>query len=267
MSQIAVHSLEQYDPALRTFFVHVPKCGGTSAYTFLSYMYPPARALRAIGRGYIEGSISVDDLREIDYDKLVQGWDFVTGHIPFADIMKIGGARVSTDFALVTVVRNPLQRFRSAYSFARKNPHYSNGFDIYQRVSFSEYLSLLIDDRGSLSYMAEFMTGRSEREAALSVLQNDYVAVAPLEDLGEFLSTYHARVGGSRGEPDATINATGEIAFDLRISDELHADFVAACEVDMAIYDWSKANWREHMEQKISERLPDLQGEIAARQA
>jgi hypothetical protein len=245
-------------PKLKTMFVHAPKCGGTTAWVYLSSMYAPDRSMHAIGKGHMPGSINVVDLYEEKYDNTKIIYDLINGHIEYEKAIKWGKNNIFDDYCAITILRDPISRARSRYTYGRKYPELA-GSTWYREVNFEQYIRTFVDEPHLHNDMANFVTGQRTPRAALDIIERDYVAAVPLEALAEFLQAYCGLLGGSCGDPHAVLNETGPADPTWEtVSPELVEAFMTISEADTAIHQWALNNWRGHMERKIADRLEPL---------
>lgn len=245
-------------PKLRTLFVHAPKCGGTTAWVFLSDLYPKDRAIHAVGRGHLPGSINISELYNLEFDQIDSKYDFINGHIEYDSAIKWGGDKIFEKYCAVTILRDPVSRARSRYIYGRKYPERA-GSNWYREVSFEQYIRTFVEAPHLHNDLAYFVTGQRAPMAALAIIKRDYVAAVPLEALAEFLKAYRGLLGGEGGDANAVLNETGPADPTWEtVSPELVEAFMAISEADAAIHQWALNNWQGHMEQQIAARLERL---------
>jgi hypothetical protein len=242
-------------PPIKTLFVHVPKCGGTTVWMFLGEIYPFVRCAYAVGRGIFNKSIDTSDLYNQNYNNTLDKIDYITGHFERDAISAWSAGRAFEDYSVITALRDPLSRASSMYRYGCENPDLvrTNWF---REVSFTQYIRSIVDDPQMHNEMARIVTGTTDPAAAVEILQRDYTAAVPIGDVGQFLREYRRLLGGRRGDPDRIENQTRLAPPTWEtVEPSLTHDFLAVSAADEAIYAWSLENWRGHMERSLSRRL------------
>ncbi|HZU39457.1 MAG TPA: hypothetical protein VE992_00315 [Solirubrobacteraceae bacterium] len=273
MSTAVVHEPDRLPsrPSLRTLFLHIPKTAGHSISSALGWAYPADRRALAFGRGLGPGSISRDDLLAMPYDAFVREREFATGHLFAADLERWSGGRVYEDFALVTSIREPLERAVSTYAYLRERAYEGvvlrawmpasarvATIDCAQALTRHPTLRAFLRSRpfeGEIIVsQCEAVSGSPRFARARAALRRRFVGFPTVEYLESFAAEYNARVGGPAA-PVGTLNASGSRA----LIDELDPDSVACfyrdCLDEVQLYHWAKRHWREHLHAALDRRL------------
>lgn len=108
-------------PSTKIVHLHIPKTAGTAFRT----------AFELAAGGKLRILTHVDDRRHSDIDS--SQFDFFSGHIGFETAVKLGGE-------IITVLRNPVDRFVSVYHFWRRLSE--RGIERTQRTALANKFSL-----------------------------------------------------------------------------------------------------------------------------
>lgn len=118
----------------KVVFAHVPKCGGTSADVALTKRFYPwfrprvdydaiRRAGLLIAQRALTDSGIRDDMELVEYllaYQLYSGLRYVGGHFPVSARLL---NEFSPDYAFVTLLRDPVERWKSNYLYNKRLPH------------------------------------------------------------------------------------------------------------------------------------------------
>lgn len=243
----------------RIFFLHVPKCGGTSTISALRRAYLSfdiRRDKRVIGLNSVASSrvISLTERTNYPFDtdddtpiqRLREGLLlyfmnqadtlFISGHVAFSERVYQAHAE---RFSFVTMLRNPVDRWISSYFYNQyKNSHYAFDMDIetylesrFGRAQGHEYVKFIggIDDKG------DYRSPMAVRRAIENL--EKFNLVGCLEDLGFFTREF-----GDRFTTQLRIGKTNESpkSKEFRrsiITSEIRRKIEEICEPDLAVYE------------------------------
>lgn len=159
-------SRKSAEPPRSLFFVHVPKTAGTSFRQAVKESFDPDEVLEDYG---VQSPSTSALIAEMLYEEPVDFWRFIStckdrgvryigGHVPCARFLSVFGAT-----AMVTFLRDPLQRIASEYSHFVRRKGYEGSFrDFYDRPLMQDRQSKLL--RG-VDLEAIGMLGITERYA------------------------------------------------------------------------------------------------------
>jgi hypothetical protein len=222
-------------------FVHLPKTAGTSFYSALG---------KTLGPNVVSPSFIATYLSEADAARLDR-YPIISGHISMADVQ-----RYFPDRAILTILRDPVDRCLSWYYFARKSstpafaPDFAAAkqhdiasfFALDYKVSYRNIFNRQVRQLGdhALNFEADLdqAAGRAE-EALRSALW-----VGRQESLAADLARLGQHVPELAGLTLPVMNKTG----DRRAQDELAPKVIdrirALNEYDIALYSWASRDLR-----------------------
>lgn len=163
-------------PAQRILFVHIPKTAGMSLYHALERWAGPGRAMRFPTGGADDRAAwlavpqaRVDDLR------------LVSGHLPLHDFRQ----RDMTDWAPITLLRDPVARTLSTYSYVRgQRNHPWHG--LISSMDLDDFLDWFESRPANLDQQCGFITPERTAAAAIRVLAREFLIAGTVERLDVF---------------------------------------------------------------------------------
>lgn len=179
------------------FFVHVPKCAGSSFRQVLK---------RWFGRGALFLDTHDEAVLARAVERLGGEPRAVAGHIPF-------GLHQGLPFrpCYVSLVRHPLERFVSLYRHSRRTP----GHSLYPAASRMDletfYDFTLYDPRArnaTVAVQCYFLSRTRSFDEARTVIDRHFALLAPTERYGEFVAACAERFG--RAPPDVPARNVGD---------------------------------------------------------
>jgi Sulfotransferase family len=191
----------------RCVFVHVPKTAGTSFH----HAMRNALGAHAVSPSFIATNMTPMQARRLDR------FDVISGHISMADVW-----RYFSDRAVLTILRDPIDRCLSWYYFARKDstPSFASDFeaakthdlesffDLDYRVTYRNVFNRQVRQLGD-HVLNESADLDQAHEAAMTVLRSA-MWVGRQETLTADLETLGMRLPELAGLSMSTLNATGE---------------------------------------------------------
>ncbi|HEX4097810.1 MAG TPA: sulfotransferase family 2 domain-containing protein [Caulobacteraceae bacterium] len=171
-------------PPEALFFVHIPKCAGSSF-------------RQTLRRWFGQGALFLDTHDAGTLEESVERLDdpprAIAGHIPFGL-----HAGLPLRPCYVSLVRHPLDRFVSLYKHARRTPEHSL-HPAAARLDLEAFYDFSLNDaraRGStVAVQCYFLSGERSFEAARAVIDKSYALLAPVERYGEFVAACAERFG------------------------------------------------------------------------
>lgn len=234
-------------------FLHVPKCGGTSLWDFLSRQADAAH-LRAytLGRGKPNwlglpqserDATDVYGSNHINYHTLIKSWP---GHAENA--------------TFVTQLRDPAERLASHYFFVRKNRnHHSYPFvanrtfaEFVRDVRDGYYLQFFLPpDRfhrldGDGKELRQCCFDRSDLEEVKSLLRDKFAVVGSLEDTDGTLAALECRVPWIR--PNEAHRLGHKMVTQHEMPPYDADDMARATRLDRELYDYAKELLRANLD-------------------
>lgn len=258
-------------PRLKTFFLHVPKTAGHSIAAAIGWAYPEDRRLLAIGRGFGPGTVAKADVLERPYAEVREHADFIYGHLLHADIDAWAGDELHRDYAVVTVVREPLERAISAYTYLSDRGADVRDLSAWVPLSdgddppsvddalagcddVNDFLRTRPMANGAFISQCAAIGGSDDFGRARAALTERFLGFPTVESLEPFWIAYHARLGGPYA-PVGVVNVSAtDVAFE-RLDPDAVAAFYRDCIDDVRLYAWAKRSWRRHLDQALRERL------------
>lgn len=233
----------------RILFVHVPKCGGEAIHAAIRNAYGPVavaqrgrmvrinpgaseRAARALGR-------PVGAFREelLAYHMENPATRYLAGHVTVSDQLLDA---VGDGWSLVTVLRQPVSKWLSAYFYDRYKSHEHRRHDL----SLAEFVE---SDRGrqlGSEYVWRFApqyrgdASRSEEAiAAATTKLSRFAVVGILERLDLFSASFEQTFGAPLRIGHSNQSPASRDRRDAEVTPELMARVRALCEPNIRVYD------------------------------
>lgn len=183
---------------------------------------------------------SVHAVREelLLYHMAVPGTAFISGHIPFS-----GRAfnEFGKDWSFVTVLREPVSRWLSAYYYNRYKTHTRH---LKTSASIEEYLESPQGLRAGSAYIRFFSGSPEERpevDRAIHMMKR-FAAIGILEDLNGFRRVFRDRFGTEIRIPHVNRTPAPESAGRHQIPSHVRAKVEEICEPDVILYNSVLAN-------------------------
>jgi glycosyltransferase involved in cell wall biosynthesis len=177
-------SLLRRPPGRKVFFLHLPKCAGSSLW----------QALRGlVGAKHMYQAYSADRFRAFaEMDPATRNsFRAIGGHFPLAGYQ--AHLDLSQYFA-VTTLREPVERAISEYHYARNNPKHSE-YDIIRRITLAEFIER------NPNPVTTLISGKPDAAAAVAVVREVFDRWAFVDDLPDLL----AAICRHLGRPVATL--------------------------------------------------------------
>lgn len=242
----------------RIFFLHVPKCGGTSTISALRRAYLSfdiRRDKRVIGLNSVASSrvISITENTNYPFDtdddtpiqRLREGLLlyfmnqadtlFISGHVGFSERLYQAHAE---RFSFVTMLRNPVDRWISSYFYNQyKNSHYAFDMDIeaylesrFGRAQGHEYVKFI----GGMDAKGDYRSPTAVHRA-IDNLQK-FSLIGCLERLGAFKEEFSRRFGRQLRIDRRNASPKSEAFRNSVITRETRQRIEQICEPDLAVY-------------------------------
>jgi hypothetical protein len=230
----------QSPPGETLFFVHIPKCAGSSFRQVLKRWFgPSALFLDTHDAGELARAV----------ERMAAPPLAIAGHMPFGllDGLPLRPCPVS-------LVRHPLDRFASVWKHAartRADPLH----DAARELGLEAFYDFTLTDprarRRTVAVQCQFLAGARSFEAARQVLEQRYLLAAPVERYEDFVGACAARFGRpARIPPPRNVSAEEPVAEDVR----------ARLEPRIAIDHAEDLRLYEHVRQVFDARLLQLAG-------
>lgn len=259
-----IHTIQGGGLKERLFFMHMPKCGGTSVDSALRQCYitldkrkdrdlvrydsRASEKAASILFGYDYARGSHEDREILDFSERFLAYHmsrpatrYISGHISFNELVY---REFSSRYRYVTILRDPIKRFTSAYFYAkyRESDHW--------RVE-EELPEFLSTERGrSIGYgYVKFLCGSKETvdftdremiERAKANLRK-FDLVGTLEDLETFVASFEHRFGARPRIRRKNVSPAGDSYVDQNIGDDVYDRLLEVCGPDLEVYEHAKA--------------------------
>ena len=198
------------------FFVHIPKCAGSSFRQVLK---------RWFGRAAV--FLDTHDPRELEraVERLGQPPRAIAGHMPFG---LHAGLPVRPCY--VSLVRHPLDRFVSVYGHARRSPD-DPMHEAARSLDIEAFYDFTLQDPPAhgrtVGIQCHFLSRGRTFEEARSVIDRSYALLAPIERYEEFVEGCAERFGC-----DALIPPPRNVSHDKPLGQDARARLLERIEAD-----------------------------------
>ncbi len=171
---------------------------------------------------------------------------YVTGHVPCSSAIR---EKYQQEWAFVTILREPVERFISEYFFNRhkKMHHVNHDFALEHYLEIEEQKE--VDHRGLGSYYVRYFADEEHLGTSLAVpnaINNlkQYQLVGFLEDLGPFTLSFRNQFGKMLDIRERkNENLISPASISQQVSKELLQRIEMICKPDMDVY----SKLRQHL--------------------
>jgi len=235
----------------RIFFLHVPKCGGTTLSQAMVAAYPLTDYLRgrvvtldaaASARAAqfapsMEGSVFRMRETLLHYWMSQQRVRHIDGHFPFSNVAH---DRFGDRFAFVTMLRDPVQRYLSEYFYNRYKSHTAHRRDE-ASMPLEQYVDTPFGQQQGMQY-ARFISGQEticdEPEAIEQAQANlqKMKLVGCLEQQDIFLARFAKLFGRKLTLRRRNVSPVSESQRREQVNDAVLQRIADVCRADAEIY-------------------------------
>jgi len=248
----------------RIFFMHVPKCGGTSTDSafrkcyltldirqdsrlvrFDSRAYAKAASVlhgHDLGQGY-QGELDVLEFSEkfLAYNMSRPNVRYISGHISFNQRIF---DEYNEQYKYITVLRDPIKMVVSSYFYAkyRANDHWQIEEDFPEFLSTERGRSLgcrYVKYLSGLKQDTDFTSQDSIEQAKANLSQFDLVGI--LEDLGTFAIAFQNRFRVRLDIPTRNVSPVSDSFRKEKITDEVYEVIKKVCAPDIEVYNHARS--------------------------
>jgi hypothetical protein len=209
----------------RILFVHIPKTAGMSLYRALEGWATPERSIR-FERG---GAADEEQLRTLPPDELGR-IRLMSGHLSMDHFRQ----RLGPGWTAITVLRDPVERALSLYSFVRGEPEHPWHARTRDR-SVREFLAWYRDEPFSVNQQCLFICSRPDAEWAYRTLKGEFALACTLERLPELVDRLGDMLGQAIVLPHE--NASRERLDRSRVEEHVIADIETFDSADRVLYE------------------------------
>lgn len=250
--RVSRRALDPFCPKIRVAFVHVPKCGGTSVYEPVKHCYPLSyryvQAYDTFTAAAVSSDPETDRLgclhhvarlrRDLMSYHLARGEMCVIGHCPIAK----NSLDAFPDVAFVTMLRDPVQRFKSHFRFSYRNGRYGE---------IAESIDDFLDSRrasfmGRLysKYFSGFDIGAHDASAAeTAAIANlrRFAVVGFLDRIASFEEGLSRSLGRKIAIPHRNKGPVVAAAAEIAFTPAQEARIAELCVSDIRVYETIRA--------------------------
>lgn len=231
----------------KVFFLHIPKCGGTSVDTAITEAIGPQSCLHlysAASRRAAEiQGIELMEYRNslLPYFMEQNGLQYISGHFVFNSDLH---SRYSNEWGYVTMLRDPVQKYISQYFYNLQKPaqdHFGIDESAEEFIASAEGVRLGQDMVQKITGIAELTAaGSREQQAQIDLAVRNiekFRLVGILEDTERFQSDFKKIFGASLHIKKMNRNRSKN---ELQISNSLRKKIEQLCRPDIALYEHVK---------------------------
>lgn len=236
----------------KIFFLHIPKCGGTSmdesirrSFGFFGKKKIFQLNAHASLKGAAIANRNLMDFREdiLLYSMSNHNYQYIAGHFRYSDKVY---EEFGDNWKFITTLRHPVKKWISQYFFNRskKDNHFSINSDLESFVDSeagrklgSDYVQKLTDKNLGLD-----PTSKEAISIAAANLSN-FSLVGFLEDLNGFTQDYKKTFGVQLKIKNKNSNPVSKSQQKSQISSQLRNKIEEVCQPDMELYQLALKQW------------------------
>jgi len=230
----------------RLLFVHIPKSAGMSLFKAIKSIYGNENTIR-----YADGSVENKNKYLAMSKEEVRKYSFITGHLPLPLFLN----KPISDYKIVTVVRDPIDRELSAYYYMKtweKHPRYNE----LRKMDLYTYIDQL-ENSGRSNFQCWHLCEQSSFERAKQIIDEKIFLSAPVEYIKEFCKILHL----SLQIPEIELKRENITSFRFTAK-ELHPDIInrlrILTEEDNKLYLYVKEKFEKEVLANYSEMIISL---------
>jgi len=232
----------------KLFFLHVPKCGGTSLDSAISACYGSGPRDRA-GRVHLDAvaarrAAGLASVREDGFSASLQLYfmaqrdvRYISGHFQYSATAHLA---FGDEWEFITMLRDPVSRWLSHYFYNRykADDHYKIVEDLPAFLSSPRALRLANAFILQLTEHDVEDVLAQPRDCATAAIDNlkKFALVGCLERLDSFVSRFEARYGVKLDVPRLQTNPAAPSQQAAQINDTLRERVAEMCRADMLVY-------------------------------
>lgn len=237
-------SEKTYDKSLKIFFLHLPKCGGSSIRNAFSEAFHPRQiaelhphasreAAELLGEDMLTYRASL-----LPYYMAMNNAHVLTGHFPWSDDAY---NQFGADWSYVTVLRDPVKRWFSHYFYDRYKTH-SDHFRI------EDDLDTFIKSERALQmgnlYVRRLSNPGTERPDAVKQAKANlrkFQVIGLTENLKGFVSRFNEQFGVELHIPRKNESPAQDKKRNAYNNDRYRRVVESICESDIVLYEYAKS--------------------------
>ena len=243
----------------KIFFLHHPKCGGTSIDHAIQNSFGVSEFLLKRNSYHLDPRASLPGWSSRDYrekillDSMSNGKNkYISGHFPYS---QKAFREFGQEWNFITVLRNPVSRWFSLYFFgkykgsdhAKINMEIESYLESEQAITTGcSYVRVFTDKENfaSISSLDQATLNKATDQAIKNL--NDFALVGVLEELDMFVRDFEKVFSTELFIPNFNRNPASKSNRKSQVTDEVHQRVIELCQPNIKVYESVLRRIHEH---------------------